>query len=109
LKKQSQFVPAQMGAKSFVKGAYENKSRRGLRENIANSKPVKPNPANKFDGMSKKPHGTHDSLQQFGYPGDCGRVEPVCVRLDGRFHRKIASRRAKNVSGGDCLIPRDPL
>jgi hypothetical protein len=35
LKKQSQFAPARIGAKSFVKGNYENISRRGLRENKA--------------------------------------------------------------------------
>jgi hypothetical protein len=40
LKKQSQFAPARISAKSFVEGDYENRSRRGLRENKANSKPI---------------------------------------------------------------------
>jgi hypothetical protein len=35
LKKQSQFAPAQMRAKSFLKGDYENKPRRGLRRKKA--------------------------------------------------------------------------
>jgi|GEM_PF-4020018 len=33
--KQSQFAPSKMGANSFVAERYENKSRRGLRENKA--------------------------------------------------------------------------
>jgi hypothetical protein len=33
LKKQSQFAAVQSSAKPFLKGDYENKSRRGLREN----------------------------------------------------------------------------
>jgi hypothetical protein len=39
LKKQSQFAPGQIGAKSFksfAKGDYGNKPRRGLRKNKAN-------------------------------------------------------------------------
>ncbi|HUT45160.1 MAG TPA: hypothetical protein VMX36_02700, partial [Sedimentisphaerales bacterium] len=35
LKKQTQFVPAQVGAKSFVKGDYDNKPARGAEENKA--------------------------------------------------------------------------
>jgi hypothetical protein len=33
LKRQSQFAPGQIGAKSFVKGNYENRPRRALRKN----------------------------------------------------------------------------
>jgi hypothetical protein len=40
LKKQSQFVPAEMGAKSFVEGYYGNKPACGVEENKANSKPI---------------------------------------------------------------------
>jgi hypothetical protein len=36
LKKQSQFAPARIGAKSFRKEGYENKSRPGHRENKPN-------------------------------------------------------------------------
>jgi hypothetical protein len=36
LKKQSQFAPARMGAKSYMKGDYEDKPARGAEENKAN-------------------------------------------------------------------------
>jgi len=36
LKKQSQFAPARMGAKSYVKGEYGKKPARGAEENKAN-------------------------------------------------------------------------
>jgi len=36
LKKQSQFAPAQIGAKSFLKGDYDNKLAGGDKENKAN-------------------------------------------------------------------------
>ena len=39
LKKQSQFVPGQNGATSYLKGDYGNKPAHGVEENKANSKP----------------------------------------------------------------------
>jgi len=44
LKKQSQFAPAKMGAKSFSGERYENKPRPGFRENKANHRPLAGNP-----------------------------------------------------------------
>ena len=41
LKKQSQSVPAQAGAKSYVKGYYDNNPVQGIEENKPNSKPNK--------------------------------------------------------------------
>jgi len=43
LKKQSQFAPAPIGVKSFLKGDYDNKPASGAEENKANSKPNKAN------------------------------------------------------------------
>jgi hypothetical protein len=54
--KQSQFAPAQMGASTIVAERYENKSRRGLRENKAKqsqSKPISlPHPGKVDGGLS---------------------------------------------------------
>ena len=45
LKRQSQFAPVQMGAKSFAGERYENKPRPGLRENKANQSQIQNPPA----------------------------------------------------------------
>jgi len=42
LKKQSQFAPAQNGAKSYLKGDYDNKRVCGIAENKANQSQSKP-------------------------------------------------------------------
>ena len=54
LKKQSQFAPVLMGAKSFVKGDYDNKPAGGAKENKANQSQLHARETTKGAGKKEK-------------------------------------------------------